>query len=478
MILMLPELYLGFVVVVFLFWYALFQIFSQDKHHRRIFINIFHILFMVYLYCQSNLLGSWQEQLIFGNLFFISDLLTLFKFMLGGLLYVLLLLFTFEIVKIEEWILVVISFLGYLIALSSNNLLVLFLGWELASMSFYVLVTNKRFNIYSIEAGLKYFLYGAFSSGLFLLGLSYLYGFSGMIGLREIGVYIQFSSDISISLLLILVSFMIKIGLFPFHYWVPDVYEGTSSFIVGLLSIFSKVVYLMLLIFVFYLKLGVFLNWIVIYMLWTVVFTVFVGIIGGFLQVNLYRIVAFSGFVHLGFMLSSFVLCMEDGLQVLLFYMAVYVVMMVNFIGILKLIRQQSLTIIKFLGLWDSNRYLCVSLIVLLFSLVGIPPLLGFVSKLFVLRSLLENSYYILSIYLISFSVIGSLFYLRIIVVMFFIDNYVKFAYARLVRIVLVNYKIDWVASHVISVTFWLIVTSIMFSDKLWLSLFILVNGL
>jgi NADH-quinone oxidoreductase subunit N len=312
-----------------------------------------------------------------------------------------------------------------MVMVSAGDLLVLYMGLELQALAAYVLTSIRRDSVRSTEAGLKFFVLGALSSGLLLYGASLVYGYAGT---TEFDGIIAASSDgVSLGLLFGLVfvtaGLAFKISAAPFHMWTPDVYEGAPTPVTAFLATASKVAAIGLLARVSFDAFGgIADDWRQIVAFLSVV-SMFVGSIAAIGQRDIKRLMAYSSISHMGFALMGLAAGTAFGVQAMLVYMAIYVAMNLGtFAFILSMERNgQTVTDIRFLGLYSRREPLrAFALLILMFSMAGVPPMIGFFGKLYVLRAAYEGDLVWLAIAGMIASVISAFFYIRIVYFMYF----------------------------------------------------------
>ncbi|CAM5378407.1 NADH-quinone oxidoreductase subunit N OS=Afipia felis OX=1035 GN=nuoN PE=3 SV=1 [Afipia felis] len=324
----------------------------------------------------------------------------------------------------EYSILVLLSSVGMMVLISATDLITLYLGYELMSLALYVVAASHRDNLKSTEAGLKYFVLGALSSGMMLYGASLIYGFTGTVEFAGIAAAAKAGSIGGIfGIVFLLVGLCFKISIVPFHMWTPDVYEGAPTPVTAFFASAPKVAALAVLVRVL---LTAFPN---VTHDWQQIVT-FVSIasmaLGSFAaigQKNIKRLMAYSSIGHMGFALVGLAAGTAQGAQGVLIYIAIYVVMTFgSFAFILSLTRngQSFEQISDFAGLSRTNPYLAFMFAMLLFSLAGIPPLAGFFAKFYVFLAAIQAGLYPLAVIGVLTSVVGAFYYLAIIKTMYF----------------------------------------------------------
>ena len=330
----------------------------------------------------------------------------------------------FKIFKIEYPILILSSVLGMMIMISSNDLIVFYMGLELQSLSLYVLATFNRDQLKSSEAGLKYFVLSALSSGLLLYGCSLIYGFTGSTNFEMISS--QLNSDdyaLTFGIVFILVGLAFKISAVPFHMWAPDVYEGSPTSVTLFFTMVPKIAALTVFIRFLYVP---FLNlidqWQMILIFLSIASMLF-GAIAAIGQTNLKRLIAYSSIGHVGYTLAGVATGSNDGIQSSVIYITIYILMNLGLFSCLLMMKRNDKyfeDIEDLSGLSKNHPLMSLSLLVILFSLAGIPPLAGFFAKFYIFKSVLEQSMYFLAIVGLLSTVVAAFYYLRIIKIMYF----------------------------------------------------------
>ncbi|MAV72034.1 MAG: NADH-quinone oxidoreductase subunit NuoN [Marinovum sp.] len=331
--------------------------------------------------------------------------------------------------RFEYPILIIFSVVGMMFMVSANDLMILYLGLELQSLALYVVASMRRESLKSTEAGMKYFVLGALSSGLLLYGASLVYGYSGSTNFQSIVTSLDSSNrslGFMFGMILVVAGLAFKISAVPFHMWTPDVYEGAPTPITAFLSTAPKIAAMALFARVVHDAFFVMIaDWQQIVALMSVL-SMFVGAIAAIGQTNIKRLMAYSSIAHMGYALIGLASGTVFGLQTMLVYMAIYVTMNVGtFAFILSMEKDgQPVTDIyslNQLGVKQPGRAL--AMLVLLFSLAGVPPLVGFFGKLYVLRAAYDAGLIWLAVLGVLASVIGAYYYLRLIYLMYFGDN-------------------------------------------------------
>ena len=330
----------------------------------------------------------------------------------------------FKIFLIEYPILILCSILGMMVMISSNDLIVFYVGLELQSLALYVLASFNRDQLKSSEAGLKYFVLSALSSGLLLYGCSLIYGFSGSTNFNIISNTMNPSNyGLTFGIVFILVGLAFKISAVPFHMWAPDVYEGSPTSVTLFFAIVPKVAALTVFIRFLYVPfINMFEQWQTIIIFLSIASMIF-GAVAAIGQTNLKRLVAYSSIGHIGYTLAGLTVGTNEGIQSSIVYITIYIVMNIGLFSCLFMMKRNNQYFEKIedlSGLSKNHPMLSLSLLVILFSLAGIPPLAGFFAKLYIFKAVIEQSMYFLAIVGLLSTVIAAFYYLRIIKVIYF----------------------------------------------------------
>ncbi len=340
-----------------------------------------------------------------------------------------------ENAEIDEFYTLLVSAVsGMMFMAHANNLLVLFVGVELMSISFYVMAGFLRTNARSIEAGLKYFLLGAFASGFLVYGMALIYGATGSLQYDVIASHIatgkvNFPALLSIGAVLMAVALGFKIAAFPFHQWAPDVYEGAPSVVTAFMSTAGKAAAFASFIMVFAALMphGNVLTPKLQNMLALVsAITMLIGNITAIAQTNVKRMLAYSSVAHAGYLLMGIVANSHQGSMAVVFYVTSYVFMQLGafvVVGILERGNEQHLEISDYAGLAKREPVLAFVMAVFMFALAGIPPLAGFFGKYLLFVSAIESGFLWLTLVAVLSSVISAYFYLGLIVKMYFSES-------------------------------------------------------
>ncbi len=339
-----------------------------------------------------------------------------------------------------EFILVLFtSLFSSILMLNSSDLVSLFFIIELQGLTFYVLVASKQTSSFSTESGLKYFILGCFSSGIILFGISLIYGFTGLLSYTDLALFLSeirlddftlnssflsFSGFI-IGFLLLTIGFLFKLGSVPFHMWMPDVYEGSPLLITAYLSTLPKISLIFVIFKLYYcVFFEVFLFCQGLFTL-TALFSIVLGSAAAIYQIKLKRMLTYSMITNTGYLLLGLSFGDISGIYVTLFYLISYIFIMIGLFFCFLSLRERSSGLLAkrvniFSNLLEINPFLSFSIFILLFSIAGVPPLLGFYSKFFLFLFSLKYKMYWLTILFVFFSVISVFYYIRLVKLMYF----------------------------------------------------------
>ncbi len=340
-----------------------------------------------------------------------------------------------QIDRFEFPVLLVLATLGMLLMISANDLISLYLSLELQSLALYVVAAINRDSIRSTEAGLKYFVLGALSSGMLLYGMSLIYGFTGHTGFTQIAAALTAegrSLGLIFGLVFVLAGLAFKISAVPFHMWTPDVYEGAPTPVTAFFAAAPKVAAMAILVrLVINAFEPVVADWQQIIVFISIA-SMLLGAFAAIGQKNIKRLMAYSSIGHMGYALVGLAAGSMAGVRGVLLYMLIYMVMTLGtFACILAMRRKEGENVENIddlAGLSQTNPFMATVLTVLMFSLAGIPPMAGFFGKYFVFMAAIEAQLYALAIIGVLASVVGAYYYLRVIKVMWFDDAKGEFA--------------------------------------------------
>ena len=444
-----PEL----LIVILLIFTVLIDLIPARKHlaYKVSLAGLIMVLFLLPLQYGTN-------KSIFMDLIIVDSFALFFKwiFVLTTAIIIAISKYSVEIPKdyFGEYIaLLLMILLGMFLMSSSINLLIIYLSVELVSIPSYILAGIKKNSKESNEASLKYVIFGSFASAIMLFGLSWLYGISGSTNFADIQNSLLISKNpyfIYMSLIFILVGFGYKISVVPFHYWTPDVYEGSPTPVTAFFSIAPKAAGIAILIRTFY-TLFTFESNPLFNVEWTYIFAVLSALtmtIGNFLALNQHsvkRLLAYSSISHVGFMLIGFTSIGIKSLESVLLYVFIYFFMNLSvfMIAIIVNINDDAENIDDYAGLGYKRPLISAFMVISLVSLAGLPPTAGYIGKFYLLANLFrDQAFYWLAIIAIINSVVSLYYYFKIIKSMYFVDP-VNLSGNSVVE---VDYRIKWIA--------------------------------
>ncbi|QDM16908.1 NADH-quinone oxidoreductase subunit NuoN [Tardiphaga sp. vice352] len=324
----------------------------------------------------------------------------------------------------EYAILVLLSTLGMFVLISAGDLIMLYLGLELMSLALYVVAASNRDNARSTEAGLKYFVLGALSSGMLLYGASLIYGFTGTVTFTGIAAAATTGSvGIVFGLVFLLAGLCFKVSAVPFHMWTPDVYEGAptpvTAFFASAPKVAAMAVFTRVALTAFP---GITLQWQQV-VVFVSIASMVLGSFAAIGQTNIKRLMAYSSIGHMGFALVGLAAGTAEGAQGVLVYLAIYVAMTLGSFAIILTMKRDGQPLEKisdFAGLSRTNPLLAFFFAMFLFSLAGIPPLAGFFAKFYVFIAAIKAGLFVLAVVGVLASVVGAYYYLTIVKLMYF----------------------------------------------------------
>ena len=441
-LLSLPEIYLAVSSFLLLLFGVLMSM-SENKGYPLL-TNTFSLLILQVIFFTLYLVLKFPYiSLFLWDYFLVSD------FFVWGIKVLLSLTFIFwvfiskfyiiqeKLNCFEYWILILLIILALFFVLQSYDLLVTYLLIEFQSLAFYVLASFKRSSEFSTEAGLKYFILGAFSSAFLLFGSSLLYGLTGLTNFADFNIFFtgflvedkSLLNSSFIGLLFVVSALFFKISASPFHMWAPDVYEGSPTSITAFFSIFPKLVIVSLLLRIFFFSFHDFFSiWKNIFIIVSF-FSLLFGSLGALVQKKWKRFLAYSSINHIGFILIGFLSGEVLGIVSILLYLFIYILTTLGIFSFLLSLRfykypadYQTRYLLELANLSKVNPLLSVSLVLILFSMAGVPPLSGFFAKVFVLLTGIQSSSYSLVFFSIIMSSISCFYYIRIIQILYFLD--------------------------------------------------------
>ncbi|MGY6709785.1 MAG: NADH-quinone oxidoreductase subunit NuoN [Rhizobiaceae bacterium] len=328
--------------------------------------------------------------------------------------------------KFEYPVLILLATLGMMLMISANDMISLYLGLELTSLSLYVVAAFNRDNVRSTEAGLKYFILGALSSGMLLYGMSLIYGYTGNTGFDAIAAALSGGErqlGLVFGLVFLMAGLAFKISAVPFHMWTPDVYEGAPTPVTAFFAAAPKLAAMALLVRV---TMGAFEpitpDWQQIVVFISIASMV-LGAFAAIGQTNIKRLMAYSSIAHMGFALVGLAAGTQEGVRGVVIYMLIYLAMTLGTFAVILAMRRREGNVEQIddlAGLSETSPMMATLMTVMMFSLAGIPPLAGFWAKWYVFLAAINAELYELAIIGVLASVVGAYYYLRIIKIMWF----------------------------------------------------------
>ena len=421
--LILPEIFRS----ISIFTTLLIGVFFKNSYNLVTNITYLIIIFLLLI-----IFNSFNES---GNLFsnsFISNSFTnFFKILiLLGTLFVMLITQNFikemKINYFEYPLLLLFSVLGMFFMVSSNDLMSFYLGLELQSLALYILASIDRDNLKSNESGIKYFVLSALSSGLLLYGCSLLYGFTGSTNFEEINLKIGFENTGAIfAMVFILVGLAFKVSAVPFHMWTPDVYQGSPSSVTSFFAVVPKVAGIAILIRFVQIPFEQLIDQWKNILVFMALASMILGAVAAIGQTNIKRLIAYSSIGHIGYALAGISTNSASGYSSSIVYISIYAVMNLGMFACIFLMKRDGKyceNLNDLSGISKHHPILSISLLIILFSLAGIPPMAGFFAKFYIFMSVIESGMYTLAIVGLLSTVISAFYYLRIIKIIYFDD--------------------------------------------------------
>lgn len=399
------------------------------KKKNRDYLAYISILFLIGVIAAC--VSLWNKSLYYFDGYLSLDKIALFFSVLLSITTILVILISMKYIVLQDvnygeyYALLLLALSGMFIMVSSQNLLVIFLGLEVLSMSSYALAGMKRNDPHSVEAAVKYFLLGSFASAFLVFGIAFLYGATGSTDINIIIAFFQTESTMGLTALvglgLILIGFGFKIAFVPFHMWTPDVYQGAPTPITAFFSVGPKVVGFVVLLRIFYPYWKVVLDSQVIFtLLWVIsVLTMVIGNLLALRQTNIKRILAYSSIAHAGYLIIAI---LSQDSSSLVFYLVVYAFMNIGvFTAVIALGKKDKeyLELDDYAGIGFKYPWIGATMAVFLFSLAGFPPTGGFLAKFYIFSSAVRQGLESLVIIAVLASAISVFYYLRIIIYMY-----------------------------------------------------------
>tara|TARA_B100000965_G_scaffold325731_1_gene288042 strand:- start:413 stop:1828 length:1416 start_codon:yes stop_codon:yes gene_type:complete len=424
-----PEIFISIGIMLLL-------LFGVFKKNSSIIIYNSSIIFLIITLALILNHPLEEEAFLFNNSYKIDYLSSFMKILtISSAIFVMLAskkyIQTINIFKIEYPILLLSSILGMIVMISSNDLILFYMGLELQSLALYVLASFNRDNLLSSESGVKYFVLSALSSGLLLYGCSLIYGFTGTTNFNLIADNLNSDNYVlTFGIVFILVGLAFKISAVPFHMWAPDVYQGSPTSITSFFAILPKIAALTVFIRFLYVPfINIIDQWQMIIIFLSISSMLF-GAIAAIGQKNLKRLIAYSSIGHMGYALAGLSTGTQAGINSSILYITIYIFMNLAFFSCLFMLKKNDKyyeNIEDLSGLSKNHPLFSFCLLIILFSLAGIPPLAGFFAKFYIFMAVIENSMYFLAIIGLLSTVIAAFYYLRIIKIIYFDPEKIQF---------------------------------------------------
>lgn len=423
-IFILPEL----IITIMSCFILVFDVFSSSKKYVYYLVQATFLFIMFILSYSFNI----PKCILFDGAFVFDSFSIFLKFILVFVAFFVFVyskkyLYYIDLFKSEYFVLCLLSILGMMILVSSGDFITFYLGLELLSLPIYSLIIMNKSYV-SSEAAMKYFIMGSISSGLFLFGVSMVYGLTGLIELKGINYLItegDIFSQIGVlyGLVFIFSGLVFKFGAVPFHMWVPDVYEGSPISTTIFIGTVPKIAALGMAYRLLTDTFSYISNEIEFLCIVSGLLSLFVGNIFALTQVNIKRLLGYSAIAHVGFIFFGFIGSNANNFSIAIFYVIIYVFSSLGAFGIIIALSskiKEAQLIFNFSGLGICYPIIGITMAIFLFSLAGIPPTAGFYAKFFILKNLISYGYVELAIFILLLSVIGAYYYLNIIKTMFF----------------------------------------------------------
>jgi NADH-quinone oxidoreductase subunit N len=426
----LPELFLLSAISIIL----LFDLFASVRL-KPLTYYLTQLALIITGWLAFDLIG--ESATIFSGTFVLDTMGSTFKVFIMGfaiiaLVYTRHYLKAHELLRNEYFILALMSILGMMVMVSGHSLLTLYMGLEIMSLSLYALIASARDRSVAIEAALKYFVLGAIASGLLLYGMSMIYGITGSLDIAQISNFARASTlasqqtlILNFGLVFLVIGVAFKLGAVPFHMWVPDVYQGSPTSVTMFLSTVPKIAAIALLIRLLIDGLGDLQHYWSDLLMIIAVLSIALGSLVALMQSNIKRMLAYSTISHIGFVLLGFVTGVVEGYGAAVFYVLVYILMSLAAFGSIIVLNKNGFEadqISDYQGLSKHSPWFALIILVVMLSMAGVPPFIGFYSKLFILQQVIAEGYVILAVIAVVFAVISAYYYLQIIKTMYFDD--------------------------------------------------------
>ena len=421
--LLIPEIFLSLSIFTFIV-FGVFKKNSFDLIYRATIIIIPIVIFLI-------LNNNFENIKIFNNSFALDEFSSFMKILILVSSFFVLIMSKKYIQdinnnKFEYPVIILIAILGMFFMVGSNDLILFYLGLELQSLSLYILASIDRDNLRSSEAGIKYFVLSALSSGLLLYGCSLLYGFTGSTNFQVISNNVgNINIGTIFAMIFILVGLAFKVSAVPFHMWTPDVYEGSPTSVTSFFAIVPKIAGIAVFIRFMYSPFQNILDEWQYILVFISIASMILGAVAAINQKNIKRLIAYSSISHMGYAIAGISTGTESGFKSTIIYILIYSAMNIGFFAFVFLMKRSGKyieDINELSGISKNHPLAALSLLIVLFSLAGIPPLAGFFAKFYIFMSVIESGMYALAIIGLVTTVVSAFYYIRIVKIMYF-DN-------------------------------------------------------
>ncbi len=376
---------------------------------------------------------NYQTEIIFNNSFIIDHVASILKVVIYATTFLALLYARDYVTESrlaagEYYLLMLFVVLGMMVLVSAYSFITVFIGLELLSLPLYALIAMQRGSSICTEAAMKYFVLGSAASGFMLYGMSMLYGMTGSVGISEVmhaltTVSVEKEIVLALGLVFIVSAVAFKLGAVPFHMWIPDVYEGSPLSVTLIIASAVKLAAFALVVRLLINAMpSLVIQWQQVLMA-IAILSMALGNLVAIVQTNIRRMLAYSSIAHIGYMMLGLVSGISIGFGAALFYVIVYAIMSLGAFGILVLLSQSGhdiQTVNDLRGLNARNPWLAFLMLLVMFSMAGVPPSVGFFAKIAVLEALVQVHLVWLAALALIFAIIGAYYYLRVVKVMYF----------------------------------------------------------
>jgi NADH-quinone oxidoreductase subunit N len=431
----LPEIFLlGAIVIILLIDLFLTPAFKQVSYYLT------QLSLLIVALLAFNLFGE-SKQIIFGQSFILDNMASFLKVFIAistmvAMVYARHYLNVHRLFRGEYFVLVLLAVLGMMVMVSGYSLLTLYLGLEILSLALYTLIAIARERVDAIEAALKYFMLGAIASGLLLYGMSMIYGISGSLNIGDIAQFAINSNlapretlIINFGLVFLVIGVAFKLGAVPFHMWVPDVYQGSPTATTLFLSTAPKIAATAMLVRILVDGLGgMQIYWANLFIALALL-SIMLGSLVALMQTNIKRLLAYSTISHIGFVMLGFAMGTITSYGAAVFYILAYVLTSLAGFGVIILLNKKGFEadlVTDYQGLSKRSPWFALMMLIVMLSMAGIPPFVGFYAKLFILQQVVASGFVLIALIALVFAVISAYYYLRIIKTMYFESSEAK----------------------------------------------------